>query len=139
MKRTLILLSSLLILAAAPPSLQVGGAWVRESNPASRITAAYLTLTNPSARPMAVVGITSPAAKVVEMHEMKTVDGVMSMQQVAKIVVPAKGTVRLEPNGMHLMLIDLEAPLRSGGTVELVLKLDDGSPVVVHAPVKGGQ
>lgn len=136
MKRALVLLSSLLIVAAATPSLQVSGAWVRESNPASRITAAYLTLHNPSSKPMTVAGVTSTAAGTVEMHEMKTVDGVMSMQQVSKIVVPAKGSVTLAPNGMHLMLIDLVAPLRGGESVELVLKMDDGSPVVVHAPVK---
>lgn len=136
MKRAFVLLSSLLVVAAAPPSLQVSGAWVRESNPASRITAAYLTLHNPSSKPMTVAGVTSTAAGTVEMHEMKTVDGVMSMQQVSKIVVPAKGSVTLAPNGMHLMLIDLVAPLRGGQSVELVLKMDDGSPVVVHAPVK---
>ena len=136
MKQTVLLVSTLLLLAAGAPDLQVAGPWVRESNPATRITAVYLTLTNPTPHAITVVGASSPAAKVVEMHEMTTVDGVMTMRQTSKIVIPARGTVKLQPGGMHLMLIDLVEPLRAGASVDLTLKLEDGSPVVVHAPVK---
>ena len=69
----------------------------------------------------ALVAVTSPAAAVVELHE--TVPdpstGMMAMQPVVSVPVPAGGMAELKPGGYHVMLIDLVAPLTEGTTIDL--------------------
>jgi copper(I)-binding protein len=47
--------------------------------------------------------------------------GVMKMRAVPKIDLPAGKTVELKPGGYHLMLMNLERPLRDGETVPVTL------------------
>jgi copper(I)-binding protein len=137
MKRLTLLSVLLLAVAAAPAAkLQVSDPWVRESNPARNITSGFMTLTNPTGNAMTIVAVASPAAKIVEMHEMKTIEGMMSMRRTEKIVIPPRGTVKLEPGGMHLMLIDLVRPVKDGEEVTFVLTLEGGTKVAVKAAVK---
>ena len=52
--------------------------------------------------------------------------------------VPARGALKLEPGGKHLMLIELYRPLGSGESVELTLCFEKAGTrsvsVPVHAP-----
>jgi len=111
------------ILSLEPPQTRIR---VRASHPMQTIAAAYI-----DDLPRPVVRVTTPAARVVELHEMKTVDGVMSMSQVERIGVPPSA-------GSHLMLIDLARPLRAGDTIELTLTFDDGTTQTIQAPVRDG-
>lgn len=123
--------------AGARPSapLEVKDPWVRASlNP--RNTAAYMTLANPTDREAVVVSASSPAARVVEMHEMAMDGGTMRMRRVERITVPARGTTSLAPGGLHLMLIDLPRPLAAGEQVPIVLRLADGRELEIRAPVR---
>ena len=123
-------------LAAAPPraKLAIREAWVRTPNPAVDVAAAYLTFENNTGKPVAVVAVSSKQAKVVEMHETKTVDGMMSMQKVDRIMVPPNGTTKLAPGGSHLMLIELARPLLP--PVELTMRFDDGTVITTHAEIR---
>ena len=123
-------------LAKQPPraKLRVTGAWVRTPNPAVDVAAAYLTLENNSTEPVALVAVSSKQAKIVEMHETKTVDGMMSMQKVERIVVPAKGNTKLAPGGSHLMLIELAQPLLS--PVEFTMRFDDDTVITVYGEIR---
>ena len=49
--------------------------------------------------------------------------GVMRMRQLPKVELPAGETVKLAPNGVHLMLVDLKQPLRPGDKLPLVLSV----------------
>lgn len=62
--------------------------------------------------------------------------GMMRMQAVPRLDVPAGAVVTLEPGGYHLMLIDLAAPLTPGSTVELTLDFEVAGDVVVRAEVR---
>lgn len=55
-------------LAAEPPParLRVQGAWVRRPNPAVDVAAAFVTLENNTGAPVALVAVSSRAAKIVE-------------------------------------------------------------------------
>ncbi len=126
-------------LAAAPPraKLRVTGAWVRTPNPAVDVAAAYVTLENNTTAPVALVAVSSKQAKVVEMHETKTADGMMSMQKVERIAVPPHGTAQLAPGGSHLMLIELAQPFLS--PVELTMRFDDGTVITTSAEVRDAE
>jgi copper(I)-binding protein len=63
-------------------------------------------------------------------------DGTMQMQEVPDgFVVPADGSFVLEPGGPHIMLIDID-PADIVGTIEVTMSFDDGTDVVVEAPVR---
>ena len=105
-----------------------------------RAGAAYLVLRNSGVSDDALVAVTSPAAAAVELHE--TVadpsSGMMGMQPVASIPVPAGGTTELKQGGYHMMLIDLVAPLVEGTTIELTLTFQGGTVLTVPAEVRSG-
>jgi periplasmic copper chaperone A len=112
-------------------------AWARPTLPNRTETAAYLTLENPTLIDHALVGVSSPMAGTVELHEM-TVDehDIMSMGPVGQIVIPANGNATLAPGGLHLMIFGLTQALRAGDTLTLDLKLDDGRTITVDAAVR---
>ena len=68
--------------------------------------------------------------------ETDAMSGMMSMQEVAAIEVPAGGEVALEPGGYHVMLLDLAAPLADGETVELTLEFEQAGTVTATAEVR---
>ena len=130
----------LLLLAALPALAQVTVAepWVRATVAAQKATGAFMTLT--STQGAKLVGVSSPAAGAVEVHEMKMVDDVMRMRQITALELPAGKPVALSPGGYHLMLLELKQPLKEGATVPLTLEIEDArkvrSKIVVDAPVK---
>jgi copper(I)-binding protein len=133
-------LLSLLLMAALPALAQVtvGEPWVRATVAAQKATGAFMTLT--SAQPAKLVGVSSPVAGTVEVHEMKMVDDMMKMRQMQSLDLPAGQPVKLAPGGYHLMLLELKQPLKDGDKVPLTLEFEDAkkvrSKVVVDAPVK---
>jgi len=125
--------------ASPVAGLTVDGAWARVSPMVERAGAAYMVIRSQSAADDALVGATSPAAAVVEMHlSEEDAQGMMTMHPVPEIPVPAGGSVELAPGGYHLMLIDLVAPLVEGADVELVLTFRSGATLTVQARVGGG-
>ncbi len=67
----------------------------------------------------------SDIAKVVELHTMDMVDGVMSMRKVDEgFVVPMGQSVVLKPNGFHLMFLDLQQKLMAGDQVSVILEFE---------------
>jgi hypothetical protein len=76
-----------------------------------------------------LVGVSSPAAGVAEVHEMKLVNDIMRMRAVPVLDLPAGRTVSLKPGGYHVMLLDLKAPLAKNSTVPVTLRFKDAKGV----------
>ena len=110
--------------------------YVRAVPPGQENSAAFMTLTNSSDVPVALIAAESPVADKVELHEHTNNNGVMAMRQIPQIEVPAKGSVELKPGGLHIMLIGLKQALNAGGNVPLTLLFADGGLVQVTAPIK---
>ncbi|MFW6346464.1 MAG: copper chaperone PCu(A)C [Halomonas sp.] len=117
-------------------ALSVEAAQVRAVPPVSTTSAAFMVLRNGGEADLAVVDAHSPAARVTELHNHVDVEGVMQMRRVNAISVAAGGTTELAPGGLHLMLIDLVAPLHEGDEVAITLVLDNDETLNVSAPVK---
>lgn len=117
-------------------TLEVRDPWVREPNPGRPVGAAFMTISNNGDATIRIIGASSKAAEVVEIHEMKTVDGVMKMRMIESLEIPANSTVKLEPGGYHLMLIRLTGAMKEGDEVEIELKVEGGETLKVKAPVK---
>ncbi len=132
----LITLATLSTGAQQPSALEITDAYARAVPPGQPNSAVFLTLTNGSAAPRALVAAESPAAETVELHTHLHEDGMMRMRRVERIEVPAEGSVSLQPGGLHLMLIGLKGDLAPGDQVDLTLSFDDGTQVQVLAPVR---
>jgi periplasmic copper chaperone A len=113
----------------------VTDAWIRAVPPGAKMTAGYLTVHNPSAEPLVIVGVESPAFGSIEMHGTVVADGVARMRQQDTVTVAPGETVRFEPGGLHLMLMQPAGEIPSAGTIELSLRLDDGERLDFAAPV----
>jgi copper(I)-binding protein len=112
--------------------------WVRGTVAQQKATGAFMQIT--SATGGKVVSASSPAAGVVEIHEMKMDGSTMQMRAVSALELPAGKTVELKPGGYHVMLMDLKAPLKEGESVDVLLVVEgkDGKKetITVKAPVK---
>ncbi len=124
-------------------SAMLTGDALRVENPMSRPSplvagtgAAYMMIVNPTEMADRLVAVSSPAAKVGEIHETVNDDGVMRMiPQPDGFEIPAKSVLELKPGGKHLMLIDLVAPLEIGQEIELTLTFEQAGEMVITVPV----
>lgn len=101
------------------------------------MTAAFMSLTNPGNADIKLTSATSPAAGMVQLHEMAMKDGKMVMQEKAGgINVPAGSHAHLAPSGDHVMLMQLTKALKPGDEVPVTLKFSDGTSHDLTVPVK---
>ena len=137
-------LALMLALAAAPALAQefkagditIDKAWARATPKGADVGAGYLVVHNNGGTPDRLTGGSADFATV-EIHEMKTQDGVMTMRQVADgLSIPAHGAVRLAPGGYHMMFTHLAKPLTKGEKVTATLTFEHAGPVAVEFPVE---
>lgn len=129
------LLLSTGVLAAGADSVTVQDPYVRLAPPGAPATGAFMVLKNNGDKDVKVVKADNPASKVTEMHNHINDGGVMRMRPVPAIDVKAKGEAVLKPGSLHIMLIDLKAPMKEGDMVPITLNFDDGSSKTVEAKV----
>src|SRR5262245_48846190 len=121
--RALLSVALIAITLPAVAEVSVTGAWVRGTVTGQKTTGAFMQLSSPV--DTALVAVTTPAARIAEVHEMKMDGGVMKMNAVDKVALPAGKSVELKPGGYHVMLVDLVSPLKEGDTVPLKLTFED--------------
>jgi copper(I)-binding protein len=124
-KPLIAVLALALVPLAASAQVSVKDAWVRGTVAGQSATGAFMQLASPA--DTSLVGVSSPVAKVVEIHSMVQDGGVMKMRAVSALPVPAGKPVELSPGGYHVMLMDLAQPLKDGDKVPLTLTFADKS------------
>ncbi|MGA8044699.1 MAG: copper chaperone PCu(A)C [Dermatophilaceae bacterium] len=127
--------------AASPVTLEDGWAKAVEDLPDAgampAMTGVFGTLTNSSDVDVRLTGGSSPVAGTVELHETVMSDEGMVMREAdGGLVVPAGGSLVLEPGGHHIMLMDLTEPVPAGADVEVVLHSEDGAELTVVVPAR---
>ena len=90
-------------------------------------SAAYMRVTNRGAEDFVFVSAETAAAQSVEFHQTSVVDDVASMQRVDELVAPAGGELKLEPGGLHFMLLNLTQDLKLRHNFVLELKDSAGA------------
>jgi periplasmic copper chaperone A len=125
-----------LTLAAAAASafaeVTVTQPWVRGTVAPQKVTGAFMKLT--STRNAKLVGASSPAAKLAEIHEMVMVKDIMRMRPVAEIALPAGKEVELKPGGHHIMLMGIARQFKQGDVIPITLTVreSDGATRTVE-------
>jgi copper(I)-binding protein len=139
MKRLSMLAAGLLfsagVLAGAADNVSVQDPYVRLAPPNAAATGAFMVIRNTGDKDVKVVKADNPVSKATELHTHLNEGGVMKMRPVPAIEIKAKGEAVLKPGGLHVMMIDLKAPLKEGDSVPITLTFDDGSSKQVDAKV----
>ncbi len=139
------LLFSLGALAGSADQISVHDPYVRLAPPNAPATGAFMVIRNEGAQDVKLVKADNPASKVTELHNHINEGGVMKMRPVQSVDIKAGGEAVLKPGSLHVMLIDLKAPMKEGDVVPITLTFDDGSSkeieakVVRPAPVESSQ
>jgi len=112
--------------AGAAQSVRIEQAWANPTVPGQASSGAFMQLT--AATTTRLVGASSPAAAVVEVHEMKMDGTTMTMRPVAGgLALPAGQNVALRPGGYHLMMMNLKQPLQKGSSFPMTLVFRDAN------------
>lgn len=122
---------------AAEPAIAVEQPWARASIGAARPAVAYLTLRNTGTEPDRLVGVASPIAQEATLHRIRAENGVMKMEPAGAVELPPGETVRLQPGGLHIMLMGLHEPLEEGGHFPLTLRFAHAGAITIEVPVLG--
>lgn len=111
--------------------------WARAAD-AMKNSAIYMNLVNKTSHDVTLMAVSAAeVASSVSIHETVTdANGVSSMVELDKIVIPADKTVELTPKGFHFMLHNLKKPLVDGDKFEVTLTFDDKSVRTVEVEVK---
>ena len=118
--------------------LVISQAWSRATPNGAKIGTGYFTIENKGTTADKLVGVSGEVSDKIEVHEMSMNNGVMKMRPVdgGFTIEPGK-TVKLGPNGYHLMIMDLKSPLKQGGKVPVTLEFEKAGKVAVTLDVQG--
>lgn len=116
--------------------IQIDHPWSREMPPSAPNAAAFFVLHNQSDTADRLVSASSPQAQKTEIHEHVHKDGLMKMQQVQGVDVPAGGEVKFVPMGYHVMLFGVKQQLKDGERFPMTLRFEKAGEVQVEVAVQ---
>ena len=118
--------------------LLITQAWSRATPGGAKIGGGYLTIENKGSAPDRLIGGSADIAGKVEVHEMAMNNGVMTMRPLDKgLTIDPGKTVKLAPDGYHLMMFDLKSPLKQGDKVPVTLEFEKAGKVQLSLDVQG--
>jgi periplasmic copper chaperone A len=126
----LVLLDPPILLADDQVAVTVQRPWMRAVPNVMDTTAVYMVLVNSGSAPAQLVGgstaIADSVAPMITTKEGEGLKQVVGMQGVDALEIPAHGTLVLEPNGNHLMVMGLKEHPKEGAQVDFTIKLEPG-------------
>ena len=141
MKKSLALALALLAPAAIghkheKGDIEVRHPWSRASPPGAKVGVAYMEIRNRAGQADKLLAASTPIARAVEMHVTQRDGEVMKMRQVQAFEIPARERYELRPGGSHLMLIDLERPLKKGERLAMRLRFERAGELEIELEVQ---
>ncbi|AKJ28674.1 hypothetical protein AAW51_1983 [Caldimonas brevitalea] len=113
----------------------VSDAWARPTVAGQPSGAAYLAIENRGQAADKLIAAQLPQANSTELHNMAMEGTVMRMRSVDGVELPPGQTVRLKPGGLHLMLLGLKTPLKTGESLPLTLRFQHAGELTVPLTV----
>ena len=114
----------------AEDALTVTNALVREAPPGMMMTAGYADWRNTSGEAIIINGVSSDAFNMIEIHLSSIENGIARMTPQDSLTVPANGSIKLEPGGLHLMLMGAKEAVKAGDTIDITLHTSIGNKTV---------
>lgn len=118
--------------------LHIAHPWSQELPPNAPNVAAYFVVHNKGNSADRLLSVASPISDNAELHEHLMKDGLMKMQQVPSVVVPAGGDLVFAPGAYHVMLMQPKdrSLLRDGKRFPLTLHFEKASDITVEVAVQ---
>ena len=130
------LLASITPIFAANP-ITIERPYARASAPGQMVGGGFMTIVHQGSSEDRLVSATTPIAREVQIHTMNMDGGVMRMRPVeGGLAIPAGGRVVLQPGGLHLMFMDISAPLVAGTTFPVTLRFAKAGDIKVEFNVE---
>lgn len=117
-------------------NLLVTEVWSRPTPPVAAAGAVYMSILNTGRKPDRLLGLSTPIAHKAEIHESRLVQGVEEMRPVDSVECPPGIAVKIEPGGLHVMLLGLTRPLAAGTQFPLSLRFRDAGILTVQVSVR---
>jgi periplasmic copper chaperone A len=116
--------------------IQVHHPWSRATPPGAKVGVGYMEIRNRGKQPDRLVWASTPVAKRVEMHVTQRDGEIAKMRQLESFEVPGGERMLLAPDGAHLMLVDLVAPLKRGERFKITLRFERAGELEVEMEVQ---
>ena len=129
-------LAAIVPAAAGGGALEVEDAWARASIGGASVSAVYLTLTNHGDAADRLLGVEVDRASDAMLHRSVVEEGIARMRHVPAVEVPPGETVRLEPGGLHVMLMGVSPRLDAGERLPVTLVFERAGAIAVSVPVR---
>ncbi|MBM0105903.1 copper chaperone PCu(A)C [Steroidobacter sp. S1-65] len=114
--------------------LQVASAWARATPPGATVGAMYFDIENRGSADK-LLRVETPVSSRAELHNTTHADDRMQMRAAEGLDIPARDIVKLQPGGLHVMLVELKQPLREGESVPATLIFAKAQPLSINVPV----
>jgi periplasmic copper chaperone A len=111
--------------------------WSRASAGMAKAGAAFMTVMNHGSADDRLISASASISERVELHTHIMEGNIMRMRQVPHIDLPKGEAVVLKPGGLHVMFMNLKAPLKEGGHFPLTLNFEKSGSVTVKVMIKG--
>ncbi|MGD9740440.1 MAG: copper chaperone PCu(A)C [Bauldia sp.] len=123
---------------SGPPDIAVADVWARATPAGAPTAAVYLTIRNDGGDADRLVSATTPVAGTVMIHRTAIANDIATMADMEDgMPVPGGEATIFAPNGNHLMLMDLPAPLTEGETFPMTLTFATTGTVTAEVRVLG--
>lgn len=118
-------------------TLELRHPWSAKAPPVAPVLGGYLTIVNGGSESDRLLGGTTDVAERIEMHVSSLDDGVAKMRPAKDgLVVPAGGTLELQPGGAHIMFVNPRRRPAEGEKFKAVLQFEKAGPVEVEFVVQ---
>jgi hypothetical protein len=119
--------------------IEVVDSWAPATPPNAPAAVIYLQVANGTGDDDRLLDVELGRCESIELHN-TTIDEErimrMRLAEPAALEIPAGGELVMEPAGLHVMCIGLDAPFRDGEILELTLVLESGTRLGTAAPVE---
>ncbi|NPB07065.1 MAG: copper chaperone PCu(A)C [Aquificae bacterium] len=120
----------------AQPKIKVEDPWIALPPPGPKTTMMGMVVVNEGTEEDCLVAVSTPVARVHELHKTVFENGVARMVRQEKVCIPPGSKVEFKHHGYHVMLIDLKEPLKEGQEVPVKLTFEKSGTLEVKARVK---
>lgn len=111
--------------------------WSRETAAAADVGAGFMTITNTGAEDDRLIKASSGISEMVQLHNMKVENDVMTMYEMKEgIVIPVGQTVELKPKSLHVMFMSLKAHPKMGDVFKGTLTFEKAGTVEIEFAVE---
>ena len=129
------LLAVLLMIFNPGDDIVVKDQWIRPG--AEQMgTALYFIIENKGSKADTLYAVETDIAKMVQIHETFSNGDVMGMREIGEVTIQPGSSVKLEPGGMHIMVMRLKKDINNGDEIEFQLHFRKAGIISITAIAK---